>query len=270
VQDIMPPPAFQFRGQDKENNRNNDRRSRGNHEFTFRFPRSTAERPLLTSKRESTPELLGGSGDGANKSSLKFAHLDEITDSDEAEMDVSDSDSDNRPPRKKRAVDLAPASVPQAPKWSNPDPYTALPPPDETQAKRPDVVKLIRKARFAASAPVVQADAVTTNEDFISFDVGDFGDVETAQPPENAPKGPKNDRHGEFAAGKKRTHDDEIKGFTRKTGKPIGKAQVNGNILHHWRASSTDDGTPWLDLMQSTLHLGTRCVHYDSRFAVVY
>lgn len=257
----MPPPAFEFRGQNKENNWNNDRRPRPNHEFTFRFPRSTAERPLLTSKRESTPELLVGSGDGADKAPLKFAHLDEITDSDEAEMDVSDSDSDNRPPRKKRVVDPAPVPVPQAVKWSNPDPYTALPPPDETQAKRPDVVKLIRKARLAASAPVVQADAVTTNEDFISFDVGDFGDVDTARPPENAPKGPRSDRLGEVAAGKKRTHDDEVKGYTRKFGRPLGTTQDNGNILHHWRAKSTDNGTPWYELMESTLHLGTRCVY---------
>jgi non-canonical poly(A) RNA polymerase PAPD5/7 len=190
---------------------------------------------------------------------LKFAHLDELTDSDEAEMDVSDSDSDNRPPRKKRAVEPAAAPVIQAPKWSNPDPYTVLPPPDETQAKRPDVVKLIRKARLAATASAAQTDAVTTNEDFISFDVDDLGDIYDAQPPENAPKGPKSDRLGEGAAGKKRTHDDEIKGFSRKSGKPFGgKFQNNGDIVSQWTTRPSDNGTPWLELMEPTLHLGTR------------
>ncbi len=68
----------------------------------------------------------------------------------------------------------------EKPKWSNPDPYTALPPPDETQVKRPDFVKLIRKARVSATAaePLIGGDAVTTNDDFISFgaDDDDFED----------------------------------------------------------------------------------------------
>ncbi|KAL1968535.1 hypothetical protein VTN77DRAFT_1745 [Rasamsonia byssochlamydoides] len=253
----MPPPAYQFRGQ-----QNQDKRSRPSHEFTFRFPRpTTSERPLLTTKRETTPELLGAPKDGAQKAPLKFAPLDELTDSDEAEMDVSSDDDEDgsRPPRKKRAVEADTAKAPPAPKWSNPDPYTVLPPPDETQTKKTDVVKLIRKARLAAAAPpVTRTDAVTTNEDFISFDFDDDLDgPKEPEPPENAPKGPKNAR--DVASGKrKRTHDDEIKGYSKKTSPFAGKFRSDGGILDQWKAHPSENGTPWLELMEPTLHVGTR------------
>lgn len=202
-----------------------------------------------------------GQKEGESKAPLKFAPLAELTDSDEAEMDVSSDDEDgSRPPRKKRAVETETASARPAPKWSNPDPYTVLPPPDETQSKRPDVVKLIRKARVAAAAPVTQTDAVTSNEDFISFDMDGLEEAEEErEPPPNAPKGPKN---ADVASGKrKRTYDDEIKGYSKKSGKPFGaKFRSDGGILDQWRTSPSEKGTPWLELMEPTLHIGTRSV----------
>jgi non-canonical poly(A) RNA polymerase PAPD5/7 len=248
----MPPPAYEFRGQ------RGDRRSRPNHEFTFRYPRPTSERPLLTSKRETTPELLLGQSESETKAPLRFAALDQLTDSDEAEMDVSSEDEDgSRPPRKKRAVETDTAKERPAPKWSNPDPYTVLPPLDETQTKRPDVVKLIRKARVAATSAVTQTDAVTTNEDFISFDMDDLDGVEEApEPPANAPKGPRN---ADVSGKRKRTHDDEIKGYSKKSGKPFGdRFRSDGGILDQWRRTPSESGAPWLELMEPTLHLGTR------------
>ncbi|KAL1986809.1 hypothetical protein VTN96DRAFT_5462 [Rasamsonia emersonii] len=257
----MPPPAYEFRGQ------NQDKRSRPSHEFTFRFPRpSTSERPLLTTKRETTPEPLGAPKDGAEKAPLKFAPISELTDSDEAEMDVSSDEDGSRPPRKKRAVEKE-QSAPPAPKWSNPDPYYVLPPPDESQTKRPDVVKLIRKARVAAAttAPAVtRTDAVASNEDFISFDMEDEDEEDEEdepEPPPNAPKGPKNARPEERdgASGKrKRTHDDEIKGYSKKANPFAGKFRSDGGILDQWKPRSSENGTPWLELMEPTLHLGTR------------
>lgn len=56
------------------------------------------------------------------------------------------------------------------PRWSNPDPYTALPPPDESQKKKKDVVKLIRKARIASES---KTKLETPTDDFISFDFGE-------------------------------------------------------------------------------------------------
>jgi len=59
------------------------------------------------------------------------------------------------------------------PKWSNPEYYTALPPPDESQRRKRDVVKLIRKARVAVGKSTTSASQVAANDDFISFDMGD-------------------------------------------------------------------------------------------------
>lgn len=263
----MPPPAYEFRGQ------NQDKRSRPSHEFTFRFPRPTSERPLLTTKRETTPEPLGAPKNGAEKAPLKFAPLTELTDSDEAEMDVSSDEDGSRPPRKKRAVEKEP-SAPPAPKWSNPDPYYVLPPPDESQTKKTDVVKLIRKARVAASAAaapaVTQTDAVASNEDFISFDMDDDDvededeeDEDESEPPANAPKGPKNARPEErdgASRKRKRTHEDEIKGYSKKANPFAGKFRSDGGILDQWQPRPSENGTPWLELMEPTLHLGTRSV----------
>ena len=110
---------------------------------------------------------------------------------EESSSENEESDLDR--PRKRRAVEPVVALAVDKPKWSNPDPYTALPPPDETQVKRPDFVKLIRKARVSATAadPLVGGDAVTTNDDFISFGADDNDFEDENAPPENAPTGPK-------------------------------------------------------------------------------
>ncbi|OKL64171.1 hypothetical protein UA08_00721 [Talaromyces atroroseus] len=274
----MAPFAYEFRGndgrdrdrvrddgpiRDKQRRRDGDRNRPPQHQFTFRFtPKPTSERPLLSRQRETTPELLGSHQDGHDKLQLKFAHPDELTDSDEADMEESsseDDDSDSNPPRKKRAVQPAPTAAVVPPKWSNPDPYTALPPPDETQTKRPDFVKLIRKARIAAaSGPLTGGDAVTTNEDFISFGTEDDDLVDENLPPVNAPSGPKNNKQRveDVGAGKKRTRDDQVKVFTGKFGKVGFTPQ--GDIISVWKARPSDNQTPWLELMEPTMHLGTR------------
>ncbi|KAE8349126.1 hypothetical protein BDV28DRAFT_160752 [Aspergillus coremiiformis] len=179
-------------------------------------------------------------------------------------MDVSSDENDESRPRKKRVLESnTVASVPTpppAPKWSNPDPYTVLPPPDESQSKKVDVVKLIRKARIAASAQPVKTDAVADNEDFISF--GDLVDEEERnhQPPQDAPVGPRSHLQGRDSAvgNRKRTHDDELKGLSKKTGKPLNKFYADGSIIDEWRVRPSETGTPWVNHMPSTLHLGTR------------
>ncbi|KJK61570.1 Cid1 family poly A polymerase [Aspergillus parasiticus SU-1] len=259
----MPPP-FQFRG--------NDRRSQNHHskpEFTFRYSRPpTSERPLLRSRRETTPDLLVATENGDDKPALKFAPIESLSDSEEADMDVSsDENDDESRPRKKRALESnncnTPASAPTpppAPKWSNPDPYTVLPPPDETQSKRVDVVKLIRKARIAASAQPAKTDAVADNEDFISL--GGLVDEEESkyQPPQDAPMGPRSQMQGRDSAigSRKRTHDDELKGVSKKTGKPLNKYYSDGSIIDEWRVRPSETGAPWFNHMTPTLHLGTR------------
>ncbi|KAJ5747214.1 uncharacterized protein N7511_008910 [Penicillium nucicola] len=257
----MPP--FQFRGS------SNYRGSRPNprHEFTFRAPKPpTAERPLLSNKRESTPEQL----QGETKSEPKFASLATLSDSEEVDMDTSDSEDDERP-RKKRALGFdgltngdatLPVSLPPAPKWSNPDPYTALPPPDESKTPKIDFVKLIRKARLDNSAKSEKSDAVTDNQDFISFGMADETEPDTQDnAPENAPRGPKAmEGLDSSITSRKRTRDDEIKGYSRKSGKPASRFNFDGSVIDQWRPLPNEAGTPWLDMADhpQSLHIGTQ------------
>lgn len=270
----MPPP-FQFRGNGPPRG---PRSQYSKPEFTFRPPpRPTSERPLLRGMREPTPELLFP--ETGPKPAPKFASINDLSDSEEAEMDLSDdgeSDSEARP-RKKRVVALdgnidaaqpilaaIPAPAPPPPKWSNPDPYTALPPPDDSQHKRVDFVKLIRKARLAAVQPKAN-DAVVDNVDFISL--GAIGDDAGApvkqenQPPVNAPRGPKGMEIKESAAAsRKRTRDDQPKPLTTKTGKPLRRFKMDASILDDWMPLRDQDPTPWMDTITS-LDTTTRYAH---------
>ncbi|KAF7718353.1 Uncharacterized protein PECH_001053 [Penicillium ucsense] len=272
---------FQFRGNGPPPRGARGRNPR--HEFSFRPPpRHISERPLLRGVREPTPELLFPETE--SKPAPKFASLENLSDSEEAEMELSDdedSDAEARP-RKKRVVGTdgqdeseqpllasipTPAPVtaptPPQPKWSNPDPYTALPPPDDSQHKRVDVVKLIRKARLAAIPAEAKAkDAVADNDDFISL--GAFGDTAGGpdepenQPPANAPTGPKASEAREPAAeSRKRTRDDQPKPLTSKHGKPLRRFKMDGSILDEWLPFKDQNATPWM-VSEPSLNVAAR------------
>lgn len=133
-----------------------------------------------------------------------YRALDEMSDSDEAEMEISgeesgaESDSAGPEPAAKRVKTAAVAGKEdneekQAPKWSNPDPYTALPPPDEQSRKKLNMVQLIRKARVEA-----EAKKGLDKDESADFIACDFSDEDGDEPPTNgnalapsfAPKGP--------------------------------------------------------------------------------
>ncbi len=115
----------------------------------------------------------------------RFLPAEDVSDSDEEPMDESDSDADNaeqardgslEPPKKRRTVGLGKrhgTDGDSEPKWSNPDPYTVLPPVDEEARKRKDVVKLIRKSDLHTAAKASQHNQVAANDDFISFGFDD-------------------------------------------------------------------------------------------------
>lgn len=114
-------------------------------------------------------------------STRRYMPAEDVSDSDEEPMDESDSGADNaeqngdgslEPPKKRRNVGLGKrhsAGGDSEPKWSNPDPYTVLPPVDEEARKRKDVVKLIRKSDLHTAAKASQHNQVAANDDFISF-----------------------------------------------------------------------------------------------------
>ena len=170
----------------------------------------TAERPLLQLHRgETSQKVLGLAGD--NKAAQKFLSTDDFTDSDDEPMDESDLENDIthhpalndneestdvvEPPTKRRAVAKESTEAANAPKWSNPDPYTVLPPVDEEPRKKKDVVKLIRKARIAIEKEEAAQNEVAANDDFISFgnedqDSSEDEDYKSSGVP-RAPTGPR-------------------------------------------------------------------------------
>ncbi|KAL9067034.1 MAG: hypothetical protein Q9157_006936 [Trypethelium eluteriae] len=174
----------------RTNPKNQGRRQQGGTQWRRRPFTRTHDRPLLTAKREPTPERLAGMSDGL----ARFKALDNISQSEGSmagDSDADDGGSDIEPQRKKVARgndEPSGGSGDAVPKWSNPDPYTALPPPDESKGKKTDVVKLIRKAR------IVQEKSGSTKpsavEDFISFDIDkDKGQVPEATDTEDQENG---------------------------------------------------------------------------------
>lgn len=198
-------------------------------------------------------------------------------------MDISSSSekSDSEGPSKKRArTTAATDSGDAAPKWSNPDPYTALPCPDETTRKKRDVVKLIRKARVEESA---KPTAPTEAEDFISFDLTEDEDddesvIEVPKPPSepapppppppDAPSGPRSarakravtpidqtgatknqslpvpDRSGPLGS-RKRTANDEIKPPDYGQLKKANMKPAKGLLIPMFQPKPDEEPCPW-------------------------
>lgn len=214
----LPAPSFPRQSHDRRDRRNNPRRDarggrgRGAGSYRGRYRRlDPHERALLTGAANGPLENLVDGGEPA-----KFRDLDEITDDDEQDMDESTSDSGSsssdtgEPARKKARITQKEEPAAEVAKWSNPDPYTALPCPDDSLKKKRDVVKLIRKARVEEDNKDKLANPGDA-EDFISFDLTEDDDDETSEesadetpkpprdsppplpssaPPPNAPSGP--------------------------------------------------------------------------------
>ncbi|OGE46369.1 hypothetical protein PENARI_c116G02217, partial [Penicillium arizonense] len=93
----MPP--FRFR----ENSNYRGSRPNPKHEFGFRYrPSPTAHRPLLSRKRENTPENL--QDETKTIPPLKFPSLSALNDSEEAKVDTFADASNTERPCKKRAT----------------------------------------------------------------------------------------------------------------------------------------------------------------------
>lgn len=228
---------YEFRGNQRRGRRGPPRGG----EFTFRQqPRPrVSDRPLLTGLRGASPDPIFGGNDTFEK----FRQVDDLTDSVEEDMDVSgtDNDGEERPSKRLRP----------GPLWSNPDPYTALPPVTENLAKKHDVVKLIRRSRVTPSEAQPKSTVAANGEDFISFDMHDDalenspGDRKEA--PADAPTGPKNqpsELSPSLGKRKRDPVDDAIK-FPPRAGKN-SRLHDKGKILREWKASNPESSTPWL------------------------
>ncbi|KAL1881470.1 hypothetical protein VTK73DRAFT_3532 [Phialemonium thermophilum] len=152
----------------------------------YRPIRLAANRPMLQGLHSTGPELAFYDVGGG----VTYRPVDDLSDSDEADMDISDEEgaADSGEPSTKRTRLTADRTVSdnEAPKWSNPDPYTALPPPDTTGHKKKDVVQLIRKARVQAKE--TKSSIPAEAEEFISCDFdSDAEDGETHSSGEESP-----------------------------------------------------------------------------------
>ncbi|KAK7424606.1 hypothetical protein QQZ08_008616 [Neonectria magnoliae] len=268
---ISDLPPNDYRGQDNRRGPRRDFRG-GKRPGKPRWqpPPHPSERALVSGATANLPEERLGDIDA----SAKFRPVDELSDDDELDMEISSSEkSDSEGPSRKRArTTVDSASADAVPKWSNPDPYTALPCPDESQRKKKDVVKLIRKARLEADATPT---ATTEAEDFISFDLSDEGEDSPDEappppkeppplqppppPPPTAPSGPqasassqpaaKNlptppDRSGPLGS-RKRTAYDEIKPPDYGQLKKVSMKPAKGQLVAAWLPKANEEPCPW-------------------------
>ncbi|RKF72729.1 putative topoisomerase family protein [Golovinomyces cichoracearum] len=212
-----------------------NRPSRGNWSYT----RVASEREFLRTNRAPTPQLMLGMNLEAD-SAAKFLPIEDLSDSEEADMDLSGDDNNGTENKELRAIassdgdssrfclnsdshtlttqdevikskilcventspnsksvgkrrlhqEAAKKECDSTPRWSNPDPYTALPPPDESQKKKKDVVKLIRKARIASEK---KKDPEASTDDFISLNIEEKSAVSPTAP--QAKNNPNKVRH---------------------------------------------------------------------------
>lgn len=267
------PPNYRGPREGGRGGRRGDRRGRGGRRWQ---PPHPSERALISGATANLPEIRMGEDGEA-----KFRPVDELSDDDELDMDISSSSETEGPSKKRARTENDSASGDAAPKWSNPDPYTALPCPDDGLRKKRDMVKLIRKARVedAAAKPAASGDA----EDFISFDLTEDEESDTDElpppppprdllpppprdlppppPPANAPSGPRalkdpvipvnhkplppQDRGGPLGS-RKRTADDEIKPPDYGQLKKATTKPSKGMLLASWTPKPNEESCPWI------------------------
>ncbi|KAK0671868.1 putative Poly(A) RNA polymerase protein [Cercophora samala] len=256
-------------------------RGRGGRGGKFRQPWRpfvAAERDLLHTDHNVGDEQAYFDEQGG----VTYRNLDELSDSEEAEMDISgdEENSDAEPSSKRARVSVDQSAADDVPKWSNPDPYTALP-PESTGQKKKDVVQLIRKARVQAKE--TRTSLPSEAADFISLDFDDSDDghesddtkesnlvstresrVENAPTAEDATLPHKGAGSGKPSrvpvlmpdptpaalGSRKRTHDDQIKMPHTRMKRPA-KAPSGGHIIPEWRALPHTTATPWLRMDNS-------------------
>jgi non-canonical poly(A) RNA polymerase PAPD5/7 len=178
-----------------------------------------------------------------------------MSDDDEADMVESDDDArpdteadgENGAQRAARIQEVNRADGDSVPKWSNPDPYTVLPPPEEVTGKRIDFVKLIRKAKVEDAEKAAGHNSVAANDDFISF--GDEEeDGEVAQ-------GSMNDvAHSADIASRQPAHvtDHQVQRPSHNNNK---RKATLGGVVQEWEPVPNINPTPWLETAAPYAHL---------------
>ncbi|EXJ69011.1 uncharacterized protein A1O5_07946 [Cladophialophora psammophila CBS 110553] len=211
------------------------------------FPKTAANRPLLNLRHDDSTDSSLTDPNSTSKS--KFRNVDELTDSEEEEMAQSEDEELDRPATKRARLNgTDPTVATTVPKWSNPDPYTALPPPAEATAKRIDVVKLIRKARIDGARNL---DKVGTAHDFISLEGDEHKPGEQSVSPPPHPQTPIIPQASAPQAEVKTTVTGKRKrgaSLGEETPLPRSDDQIyaDRHVQEKWKATPGVDTTPWL------------------------
>jgi non-canonical poly(A) RNA polymerase PAPD5/7 len=182
------PRADRSRPRNGTRNGHNNRGGRGGR-WQPRGSKAANDRQILNTvlDRDVTPERLAGMANGVHLFNPDDIGEDDLENASDSAMSESSSegfsaadrsfnelvkdDSEEGPSKKRAKKQEGEADGNSKPKWSNPDPYYALPPViEDANAKKKDVVELIRKAKVATEKENEQSsNAVTQNDDFISF-----------------------------------------------------------------------------------------------------
>lgn len=93
---------------------------------------------------------------------------------------TSSSEEEGEIRRKRFKVDDASMPKPDVPKWSNPDPYSVLPPIENPSGPKKDIVQVIRKAKNDIAPRPDMTQAAAKNADFISFTFDEDADNDKA------------------------------------------------------------------------------------------
>ena len=225
-------------------------------------------RPLLQQR--------GGGDDneqslGVDLEMQKYLPIGDISESDEdQERSLSPSaedknidgtgDKNGEPPAKRRElISNGVTDGESVPKWSNPDPYSVLPPVEDAHRKRKDPVAFIRKGIKSADEKATMQNQVMANDDFISFeDYVDEVSVSSDSRPESRASPIRtvldiSDNPGQFPdpsadddpslGSRKRTYDDHIKPGRRVVNKEL--TQQSGSLLEAWIPSRAGEAIPW-------------------------
>ncbi|KAH9844813.1 Cid1 family poly A polymerase [Teratosphaeria destructans] len=205
--------------------------------------------------REPTPEQLEGMNlDGQER----FKDVDSSSEAETADV-AEDHTEDGPAPAKRMKVEAAAEDA--APKWTNPDPYTALPPPETLGAPKKDIVRVIRRARNDATTMTDSSSAVKNNADFIALNFdsdvanGDASDDSDASdesdasddsdesivelPPPDAPKGPSGHSHHETLQGASKEPVAEV-----APSSAAARTLPSSNTINFVLPVSTNDGPP--------------------------
>lgn len=248
----------------------NGYRGRGGGRGGYRKP-GAHERALLTVQDRGSPERTLGVANGSNK----FMDVENISEPEvEGAGHKTSGEVDENGAHKAARLAHGRADGDSVPKWSNPEVYSALPPPEELRpGKKIDFVQLIRNAKNEAAEKGDNHNAVAANDDFISFgdDDGSVKDTDQQSIDDEEPRtnkrprtegyvrGPMNDLDYVDSIG---SHGNSAEQAINLEGQPQQKRakrkrvdeSVRG-IVQEWQGTTRGDTTPWLDPQHNYAHL---------------